>query len=379
MVKKLLILILFLTVSSILFSISTRNSHASTFLSRNTPSGLLDFGSYCTISWTDPAPASQSCKTPYICRLGQTAAAQCLEVPTSGSLPDGSNCLADDWCQSKYCEFTAGYTGVSTCKTKCSTATCSGTCFVQTTTKVYPPGYPADVNQCIPSDPCTTTANKPLSCSCQNSSECESGYCGASQGESYTCQRPLTSTPTPTQNANTGSSCTVEFFPTTQCSTYNGVSGYLEANYVCPDGTSGSIGSQQGACESRETMYQKAVTLCANHMTCINQPTPAPTFVPSPTPTPVWDPFCRYLNFNCPPQDTITPQPSPTPSIFCDPNGDGTINMLDFQWWKDEFIKIRPTTISDCFKPDRVVDLLDFQVWKNKFLFSGTDAPQPIQ
>lgn len=357
MVKKLLILILFLTVSSILFSISTRNSHASTFLSRNTSPGLLDFGSYCTISWTDPAPASQSCKTPYICRLGQTAAAQCLEIPTRGSLQDGANCLSDDWCQSQYCEFTAGYTGVSTCKTKCSATTCNGTCFVQTTTKTYPPGYPADVNQCIPSDPCTTTTNKPLSCSCRNSSECESGYCGASQGESYTCQRPLTSTPTPTQNANIGSSCTVEFFPTTQCSTYNGVSGYLEARYVCPDGTSGIIGSQQGACEGKDSMYQKAVTLCSGHMVC---PTPSPTSTSIPTATPTIsqnDPYyCRWFPNFCP---KVTPIATSTPVPLCDPNNDGRIDSLDFDWWKAEFTGTKITKDADC-KVDQVIDIFDF-------------------
>lgn len=84
---------------------------------------------------------------------------------------------------------------------------------------------------------------------------------------------------------------------------------------------------------------------------------------PTPTPTPRFEP-------------TNTPTPTPTTrlKLVCDPNDDGVVDFLDFQWWKDEFTKVRSTSLADCNNDD-AIDLLDFQIWKNIAIFKLSPTP----
>lgn len=83
-------------------------------------------------------------------------------------------------------------------------------------------------------------------------------------------------------------------------------------------------------------------------------PTSAPTNTPAPTATPV------------PP--TVTPTLAPVPS---DINKDGSVNILDYNIWRDEFKKIVSTKLSDINK-DGNVDLLDFNIWRSAFIAQNT-------
>lgn len=77
---------------------------------------------------------------------------------------------------------------------------------------------------------------------------------------------------------------------------------------------------------------------------------------------------CKTLSITPTPKPSFTPTPSPTRApagLACDPNKDGKIDTLDFQWWKDELLGAKTTKLSDCFHPDGAVNLLDFQVWKD--------------
>lgn len=89
---------------------------------------------------------------------------------------------------------------------------------------------------------------------------------------------------------------------------------------------------------------------------CLKNP-PTPTKQPTPTP--------RSLEEN---QTTENDEGNPeekTPT--CDPNGDGKIDIFDFNVWRDEYLtKTSNTAKSACFAEDKtIVDLLDFQVWKD--------------
>ena len=61
---------------------------------------------------------------------------------------------------------------------------------------------------------------------------------------------------------------------------------------------------------------------------------------------------------------SVTPTPT-TRQSSCDPTGDGSVDLLDFQLWKDEFLLVKRSTHTDCFHRDGKVDLLDFQAWKD--------------
>lgn len=70
------------------------------------------------------------------------------------------------------------------------------------------------------------------------------------------------------------------------------------------------------------------------------------------------------------------PNPSTPVTALCDPNGDGKLDTLDFQWWKDEYFKVRTTKLSSCFVPgDPNVTLLDFQAWKNRYVLKISPSP----
>ncbi len=115
-------------------------------------------------------------------------------------------------------------------------------------------------------------------------------------------------------------------------------------NYLCIDKSS-PIPHCSNQNESGGTIF---CNLCS---TLTSIPTPPTSLPPTLNPSP-----------------TVSPQlsQSPVPTPSCDPNGDGNVDLLDFQWWKDEYLGVRTTKLSSCFVPsDPDVTLLDFQAWKN--------------
>lgn len=72
----------------------------------------------------------------------------------------------------------------------------------------------------------------------------------------------------------------------------------------------------------------------------------------------------NYLNSTINPC-AATPSASPTP-LLGDANGDGNVDILDFNIWRDEFLGKSQTKQSD-FNKDERVDLLDFSIWRNAF------------
>lgn len=87
---------------------------------------------------------------------------------------------------------------------------------------------------------------------------------------------------------------------------------------------------------------------------------PTPTPIPTTTPTPA---------------PTTTPTPTPLP-LEGDVNGDGSIDILDFNIWRNEFIGISTTKQSDLNK-DGKIDLVDFSIWRNAFNPQTSITPTP--
>lgn len=87
--------------------------------------------------------------------------------------------------------------------------------------------------------------------------------------------------------------------------------------------------------------------------------------VPTATPTPTRIPTNTPTLF---PTATSIPV-SPTTAISfiaADVNKDGSINLLDYNRWRDEYLKVVSTQEADLNK-DGVIDLLDFSIWRNAF------------
>lgn len=97
---------------------------------------------------------------------------------------------------------------------------------------------------------------------------------------------------------------------------------------------------------------------------------PQPTSTPTPQPTvPPSKPTPTTIPTEQPP--TITLAPSSTPStapttapLLGDANQDGSVNILDFNIWKDEYLGEASTRHAD-FNNDGKVDLLDYAIWRN--------------
>lgn len=86
------------------------------------------------------------------------------------------------------------------------------------------------------------------------------------------------------------------------------------------------------------------------------EPTASPTAIPTNTPVP--------------PTATTIPTATPTNApLQGDANGDGSIDILDYNIWRDEFIAINALGggFRSDFNRDGKVDLLDFNIWRNAF------------
>lgn len=82
--------------------------------------------------------------------------------------------------------------------------------------------------------------------------------------------------------------------------------------------------------------------------------------------------FCELTSL----QQGVCADPDPGGGeLTCDPNTDDVINLLDFQWWRDEFTGVKTTKVADCFSPNDAVDLQDFQIWREIFI---THERQPF-
>lgn len=213
---------------------------------------------------------------------------------------------------------------------------------------------------------------------CIQNSQCTSGKCEGVQYDQQgniigagTCTTSgITPTPAPTTGGGgTSSACN-------SCLSQG-------KQYYCPP----SFISRQttGTCSDTNTGFCTKCQASPTPTQPINSPTPTLTPTPTLSPTPTIDPACAgstgkqngctcNINAHCASGfcsqnggATGTCQDNtPTSSqLTCDPNRDGVINILDFQWWKDEMFGTRTTKESDCFNPDGVVNILDFQVWKD--------------
>lgn len=102
-------------------------------------------------------------------------------------------------------------------------------------------------------------------------------------------------------------------------------------------------------------------------------PTAQPTSTPTPTNTPTPSPTATPTN-----APTATPQPSPTPTLTPSPtstpipspgdaNGDGTVDIQDFNLWRTVFLGLSQDPRADIDK-NGVVDIIDFNIWRTAFL-----------
>lgn len=60
-----------------------------------------------------------------------------------------------------------------------------------------------------------------------------------------------------------------------------------------------------------------------------------------------------------------------------DANGDGSVDILDYNIWRNEFLGISTTKQSD-FNNDGIVDILDFTIWRNAVLVPPTISGTPV-
>lgn len=84
-------------------------------------------------------------------------------------------------------------------------------------------------------------------------------------------------------------------------------------------------------------------------------------------------PPCRIRDTEnyCPNVTPSQPTPTPIPTVyvirFGDANGDGKVNLVDFDIWKKEYLKINITKKAD-FDKNGSVNLVDFDIWKSGYL-----------
>ncbi len=79
-------------------------------------------------------------------------------------------------------------------------------------------------------------------------------------------------------------------------------------------------------------------------------------------------------NTPAPPTSTLIPTSTPIP-IAGDVNGDSQLDILDYNIWRNEFLKVVTTSQSD-LNHDGKIDLLDFNLWRTAFQTFVT-SPSP--
>lgn len=102
---------------------------------------------------------------------------------------------------------------------------------------------------------------------------------------------------------------------------------------------------------------------------------PSIAFVTTPTATPI-PPTSTPIPPTATPIPTATPVPptaTPMP-LDGDINGDRSLDILDYNIWRNEFVKLSTTKQSDLNK-DGKIDLLDFSIWRDAFIKAVTATP----
>jgi len=266
---------------------------------------VLGHGTICVEAPIPPPPppatptpgtrvVGQYCRDNYECETGfcNYAIGYIGSSSCQNRFPDGSGCRNDNYCQSSYCWKYDSSASTGLCKTKCGPTNCSGTCNVQT-------------NECSIS-PTPTTG-------------------GTASG------------PTPTPSSTCKSNGIVSLsYSRTGC--FNPLEA-KSATVTCNDGTQKTFTSSF-LCLATFQFDNSALSFCSTHKAC-------------PTPSPL------------PPTATTAPRVTPQ-SLTCDPVKDGVINNADYDLWLKEYTHQVNTTLTACFVPgDNTVNILDFQVWKD--------------
>jgi hypothetical protein len=222
---------------------------------------------------------------------------------------------------------------------------------VSTTTFCLPPITPTPTSSevVVPNvSSCLMKADKPDDCSCTSSTQCASGYCDiGTYGDfgTYTCKSPTGPTPTPPSTCNQYGIKSIEYNSIHRCSKS---STSDSATITCNDGTVKNLSVSY--CKTERDWQLQAYTICSSHKTC---PTPTPTTPPTPTATPI------------PQQSTPTPTP-----LSCDADRNGVTNAADYDWWQQEFTHQKTTKQADC-NNDGTVDILDFNVWRDVYVLKA--------
>lgn len=248
-------------------------------------------------------------------------------------------------------------------------------------------------NECHEILKCDSEGERGTWCLCDENAQCVSQKCStADVNDKKFCEEgpaPTTKTPTvsptpsvPTPTITPPVFCNSESY-IYSCGTGNGIGNILRRPVTSPD-TSVFWQCQQ--------LSQQPYCV-QNTSGCFTCGTP-----PLASPTPTANPECAgstgkangcvcKINVHCASGFceltttdegicTNADEPTQTPgTLTCDPNADGVINLLDFQWWRDEFTGAKTTKVADCFSPNNTVDLQDFQVWREIFI---TGERQPF-
>jgi len=83
-----------------------------------------------------------------------------------------------------------------------------------------------------------------------------------------------------------------------------------------------------------------------------------------------WSNICNYAY-------TVKVGTSPTPVLVGDINKDKSVDILDYNIWRSEYLGLETTRLSD-LNFDAVIDLLDFNIWRNIFSKSFSTTPTPV-
>lgn len=354
MVKKLLlllILLLFLSFAPKTFAVITDYACSPT---QSCPSqincdvGCLNVSLTCVNGWCRVPPygfcaattamMNKGCTDGYSCYQNSTFQWQCqppkpLYSACTNSLECGFNSCTVNQCQTGTSNLAA-----SCCPLNSFYCPATGRCSAQDDGSCpcsldNPTSTPTPVTSDCPA------TNKGTGCTCQQNSDCSSGYCSETTS-GLKCAAAATPTPiVGSCNSVTTGVAKIDFVREPSFCWNQSDSTARQATITCNDGFKQSY--MLGYCISDTDWKGQAKYYCTNHQTC---PTPTPSNTPTATPPNT---------------------PTPTPPLTCDPNHDGAINQLDFQIWKDEFTT-GVGNKSACFAPDTSkVDILDFQVWKD--------------